>query len=423
MAMRNYHHRVSRRRRRSIAYSAFALSFALTAAGCSSGEGTGGESTVTSPPVHSGLKSFDEAALQAAFDAGVEKSRAPGAFAIVKTPSGNFTLNYGATQVGGTTKPAAEDHIRIGSATKTMVGAVILQLAQEGKLGLEDPVSKYRPGVPNGANITIEQLLNMRSGLFTYTDVPEVGATLDRDPTHVWQPEELLKIAFANPPHSPPDSAFYYSNTNTVLLGAIAEQLDKKPLGESLADRLFTPLGMKNTAFPAITSNALPDPHPRGYLYGTNEIFLRMDPTLPPEMEAQLEAGTLPLNDVTDENPSWAWSAGAVTSTANDLVTWIDALVGGKVLNAEYQAKWLDLGEPMDARHPDGARYGLAHYSVPTPAGSTLYGHPGEIPGFNTWMFNDPTNEVTIIIWANLCPNTAAETAFAALMSAIYLRP
>ena len=140
-----------------------------------------------------------------------------------------------------------------------------------------------------------------------------------------------------------------------------------------------------------------------------------MDPTLPPDMQARLEAGAQPLNDGTDENPSWASAVGAVT--------WIDALVGGRVLNAEYQAKRLDRGQPVDSRHPDGARYGLAHYSVPAPADNTLYGHPGEIPGFNTSMFNDPTNEVTIVTSANLCPNTLPETAFAALMSAMYVTP
>ena len=67
----------------------------------------------------------------------------------------------------------------------------------------------------------------------------------------------------------------------------------------------------------------------RFYLYGTNEIFLRVDSRLPPDLQTQLDAGTLPLNDVTDENPSWGWAAGNGISTAEDMVTWIDALVGG----------------------------------------------------------------------------------------------
>ena len=137
-------------------------------------------------------------------------------------------------------------------------------------------------------------------------------------------------------------------------------------------------------------------------------------------MQAQLDAGTLPLNDVTDENPSWGWAAGAVISTADDMVTWIDALVDGKVLNPEYQKLWLEKGQLTDPAHPDGIRYGLAHYSIATPDGSTLYGHSGEIPGFNTWMLRDPKNDVTIVGWANLAPSHGDEAYVSKLIGQIY---
>jgi D-alanyl-D-alanine carboxypeptidase len=78
-----------------------------------------------------------------------------------------------------------------------MTAAVTMQLAQESKLSLDDRVSKYLPGVPNGDNITIAELLEMRSGLYNYTNAPEVSASLDSDPTRVWSPGELLAIAFA----------------------------------------------------------------------------------------------------------------------------------------------------------------------------------------------------------------------------------
>ena len=363
---------------------------------------------------------IDQAALEAAFAAGVKETRAPGGVAIVETPQGRFTLSYCTAKVGSDVKLLTTDHFRIGSTTKTMVGAVILQLAQEGRLRLEDPVSKYLSGVPGGDRITIEQLLDMRSGLPAYTNMPEVGRGLDRDPTRVWKADELLAIAFRYPPHSRPNAAFSYSNTNTVLLGLIVEKLDGKPLARSLHDRLFRPLGMNDTSLPPTTSNAIPQPHGRGYLYGTNEIFLRIDSRLPPDLQAKLDAGTLPLKDVTDENPSWGWAAGNGISTAKDMVTWTDALVGGKVLNAGYQQKWLAKGQPVDPGHPDGIRYGLAHYSIPTANGSTLYGHSGEIPGFNTWMLRDPVNNVTIVAWANLAPNSGDEAFVVALAKAIY---
>ena len=132
--------------------------------------------------------------------------------------------------LGATTPPRADTHFRIASNTKTMTAAVIVQLAQEGKLSLDDPVSKYVPGVPNGDNITIAELLEMRSGLYNYTDAPELSASLDRDPTKVWTPDELLAIAFAHPPNFPPGTAYEYNNTNYALLGLIAEKVDGKPL-------------------------------------------------------------------------------------------------------------------------------------------------------------------------------------------------
>src|SRR5262249_55795136 len=128
--------------------------------------------------------------------------------------------------------PRADTHFRIASNTKTVTSAVIMQLAQENKLSLDDPVSNYVPGVPNGDNITIAQLLEMRSGLYNYTNAPEVSESLDHDPTKAWPPPEVLAIAFAHSPDFPPGTAYEYCNTNYALLGLVAEKLDGKPLAD-----------------------------------------------------------------------------------------------------------------------------------------------------------------------------------------------
>src|SRR4030095_7494548 len=163
--------------------------------------------------------------------------------------------------LGANSPPGADTHFRIASNTKTMTAAVIMLLAQEGKLSFDDSVSKYVPDVPNGDNITITELLNMRSGLYSYDDDPELWAVLERDPTKVWTPAEVLSIAFKQPPYFAPGTDFHYSNTNYALLGLIAEKIDGKPLAQLMHDRLFGPLGLKNTMLPASTSNTLPDPH------------------------------------------------------------------------------------------------------------------------------------------------------------------
>jgi Beta-lactamase len=131
--------------------------------------------------------------------------------------------------------------------------------AQEGKLRLSDPVSKYVPGVPNGNNITIAQLLEMRSGLYNYTNDPIISATIDTDPAKVWTPAELLAIAFAHPPNFPPGTKYEYNNTNYALLGLIIEKMDGRQLATAMQQRLFEPLGMQHTVLPASTVNTSPN--------------------------------------------------------------------------------------------------------------------------------------------------------------------
>src|SRR5215468_12419700 len=145
------------------------LGAALLIAGCSS---------VRTPSTQtvSALKPINQAALQSLVDTTIKEFLIPGAVVLLRTPQGDFTAASGTTQLNTTKPPRADTHFRIASNTKTMTAAVIMQLAQESKLGLNDPVSKYVPGVPNGDNITIAQLLEMRSGLYNYTNDPIISA-------------------------------------------------------------------------------------------------------------------------------------------------------------------------------------------------------------------------------------------------------
>jgi D-alanyl-D-alanine carboxypeptidase len=115
----------------------------------------------------SALKPIDQASLQAMVETTAKELMIPGAVVLLRTPQGEFTVSYGTTLLGANSPPRADTHFRIASNTKTMTAAVIVLLAQQGKLSLNDPVSKYVPGVPDGDKITITELLNMRSGLYT----------------------------------------------------------------------------------------------------------------------------------------------------------------------------------------------------------------------------------------------------------------
>ena len=141
-----------------------------------------------------------------------------------------------------------------------MTAALIVLLAQDGKLKFSDPVSSYVPNVPNGENITVAQLLKMRSGLYGYTADPALAAAMDADPGKAWTPQEVLDIAFRHPPQFAPDASYEYSNTNYALLGLIAEKAGGRPLAEQLHDRLFGPVGLTQTSLPAADDTSMPAP-------------------------------------------------------------------------------------------------------------------------------------------------------------------
>jgi D-alanyl-D-alanine carboxypeptidase len=374
------------------AYASLAVGIVILLAACSRPGSTAGSS---------GLKPIDQSVLQTMVDTTARELLVPGAVVFLRTPQGEFTATYGTTLLGATSPPSPDTHFRIASNTKTMTAAVTMQLAQESKLSLDDRVSKYLPGVPNGDNITIAELLEMRSGLYNYTNAPEVSASLDRDPTKVWSPAELLGIAFAHPPNFPPGTAFEYSNTNYALLGLIIEKVDGKPLAQAMQDRLFGPLGLQNTILPANSVNTIPDPYSHGYLYGSSSVALVGSPPYSPEIQAAARAGTLLPKDYTDVNHSFATAAGGAISTAKDIATWIQALVAGRVLNAPYQRRWLDSLQPEDPNKPDGQRYGYGISQLRW-GPNTVYFHGGETVGYNSFIGYDPNNQMTLVVWTNL---------------------
>jgi D-alanyl-D-alanine carboxypeptidase len=321
----------------------------------------------------------------------------PGAVVLVRSPElGDWTATFGTRVPEGADPVTLADHVRIGSNTKTWTGTVILQLVQEGKLTLDDPVSAYRPDVPNGPHITITELLDMRSGLYNYTESLELNQTLDTDPTKAWTPDELLAIAYKNPPYFPPGQGFHYSNTNTVLLGLIIEKLTGNPVEQEFQRRIFTPLGLRNTQLPPRTSNALPAPYPNGYQFGSN-VETMATQVLPPDQQAAAKAGILKPLDASHGNPSWAWTAGSGISTAEDLARYAQALVGGGLLNDAMQRQRLASLHPINPADPQSPGYGLALAQF-----GPVFGHTGELPGYNSFMAHDPRRRITIVVWSSL---------------------
>ena len=310
----------------------------------------------------------------------------PGLIVSVHAPKiCRWTDTLGIRDVAKQAPIRLKEHMRIGSITKTFTGTVVLQLVDEGWLGLDDTIARHLNGVPNGDNITIRQLLNMTSGLYNYSEDTAFNESLDTDPEKVWTPEELLAIGLKRKPYFAPGTEFHYSNTNSVLLGKLIEAVTGHPLEQEFEQRIFQPLKLHDTSFPA--DSAIPRPHPRGYMFGTNVG------SLPPACDA----ATVGRHDVTDASPSWTWSAGGAVSTLQDLIVWARALATGALLSPATQAERLK-GVPTGP--PPAPDYGLHITNF-----FGFIGHDGNLPGFSSFMAYDPTRDITIVVLANVYPD------------------
>jgi D-alanyl-D-alanine carboxypeptidase len=338
-------------------------------AGCSSsGDDSAGDTTttVTLPPATA-------AAFQKALDATRARVGFPGVIAGVWTPAGAWTGVSGVAKAGGAAPPRLDQHTRIGSVTKTFTVTLLLQLAQEGALSLDDKIGKWFPDVPNAQTATLGQLADMTSGIPSYTTNESFQRQLFADPQRSFTPDELLFFATGQPPSFPAGTQFEYSNTNTLLLGLVIEEVTGRPFADVLRERILSPLGLAQTSFPA--SAALPKPHWSGITD-----------------QGQPEGETA---DATNWNPSWAYTAGSMISTLEDLHRWGVALgTGDGILDPAMQAQRAE-SLALDPAGPTRA-YGLG-------AGNSdgWIGHTGELPGFNTVVLYSPEAQTTIVVMVN----------------------
>jgi D-alanyl-D-alanine carboxypeptidase len=335
----------------------------------------------------------------------------PGAVVLISSKDqGEWTGAFGTRTWGMDDPIQATDQFRIGSNTKTMTSTVILQLVQEGKLALDDPISKYIDGVPGGDQITIANLSEMRSGLYSYSFDTGFNNTLDQQPQKVWTPQELIDIAFSHPQNGPPGQSFDYSNTNIVLLGMVIEKLTGMTASEAFQERIFTPLGLMDSSLPL--NSDIPNPHPQGYSFGSNTSTISTFALPAAEQPLALDGRLLPNNE-TMANPSWAWTAGGAISTVQNMKTYVEAMVDGGLLDAATQKIRMDSIEPINPAQPESG-YGLGIVKF-----DKLYGHDGQIPGYMTFMGHDPESGLTIVIATNLATIPNGEGSALAILKGI----
>ncbi len=317
------------------------------------------------------------ATIDKAAQAGLAQAAAPGAIVAVQSPAGLFIKAYGIADPATGAPMTADMYQRVGSVTKTFTATLIMQLAADGELSLDDPVSKYVPGVTNGDDITIRMLADMTSGISSYTLDDAWQKVYFSESYRVWSPDELMKIGLALKPQDfAPGTAFDYSNTNTILLGKIIEDVTGESFQDVLKERILTPLSMSQTVFPAGSAD-YPAPHPQGFTlqggHGTPDA---------------------PAN-TTDWNPSWGWTAGELISTATDLLRFDRAeATGSGLLPAEQQIERL-----RSFREFNGA--GKGGYGLGWGCQNGWVGHAGELPGYNTSMFYSTSGDVSVITMTN----------------------
>ena len=244
----------------------------------------------------------------------------PGAIVRVEQGRQLTQVAAGVTELATRAPLRPDAEFRVGSITKTFVATVVLQLVERRHVVLDEPVSRWLPGLlPDGNTITVRELLNHTSGLFDYTADPTVLAGIANN--RAFAPTDLVSIANAHPRSFPPGTAWQYSSTNYIVLGLLVQAVTGNSLRDELARRIIKPLGLTHTSFPETTG------HIAGY-HAHGCVPIELIPT--PDGK--------PL-DVTGLNPSNAWAAGAIVSNTADLTRFYRALLGGRLLGPSMLAQ------------------------------------------------------------------------------------
>jgi D-alanyl-D-alanine carboxypeptidase len=333
--------------------------------------GVSPSTVVTAELAEGATGELDEAdELRVAAEEGLGLAASPGAIVGVRTPEGTWVDAFGTGDPTSGTAASVDDHTRVGSITKTFTSSLVLRLVEAGELSLDDTIDQYVDGVPNGDEVTIRMLLNMTSGIQSYTADDTFTNALFADPTSAWTPDQLLEAGLGLDPLFAPGTDFYYSNTNYILLGTVIEEIHGRPYPEVLQSEILEPLDLGDTEFP--DRSEIPDPHLSGIsLQGT-----------PDDSQEPVES--------TDWSPTSAWTAGQIVSTLDDMLVWGRALATGQGFLDEETAV-----ERLEAIPEEGG-YGFGMGCL-----SGWVGHTGDIPGYNATVYHHTASDTTVVVLVN----------------------
>ncbi|MBD3266704.1 serine hydrolase [bacterium] len=348
---------------------------------------------------------------QAEMDHLVAEDIIPGGVIVIKSPAWGVRVGVAGKANIAENVPMSPDHqFRVGSVTKSFTALTLLQMEQEGLIQLDDTVDMYLTGeqaVQHNAHlITIEDLLQMESGLEDYLAAPEIQTMMNQDPLHHYSPMDLLGfVNELNPLFAPGDTYpnpyqvmlwglsedqagrlpyWYYSNSNYHLIGMIIENISGRTLAEEMKTRIMDPLGMQDSYLAEETSV------PEGFMRGYVKADKLYNPT------QQLDE----WRDVTETNPSYAWAAGAVISTPWDLLRYLESQFEEEIIiNKWTQKKRLNFVS-ADIKWMD-VEYGIGGVMQSQRPYGDCRGHGGAYPGFKTLIYYFHDDKTSFVLSIN----------------------
>jgi peptidoglycan/LPS O-acetylase OafA/YrhL/CubicO group peptidase (beta-lactamase class C family) len=342
--------------------------------------------------------------LQHILDDTVADSAIPGAALSVRMPDGTiWTGTSGLADLDKDVAMQPSTRVRIGSLSKMFTAVVVLQLMDEGKLSLDDPLTKWLPGlVPKGDSITVRQLLQHTSGLYDYLEDRRLVSQAYDHPERVWTPEELVKYAVGFPPSFAPgaNGGWDYSSTNYVILGMIIERTTGRPLDQELRQRIFTPLGLRATyVVPAET------------VEGTQAHGYSKD------------------DDRTEAAMSFTFGSANIVTSIDDLRTFGISLFAGDLLKDTTLKQMQQFVNGKGQYNMPALEYGLGLMGDQLPvaiadrseaATRRVIGHIGGFGGFRAALWYAPEDGMLVALSVNQAstdPNKLASQVFSAMLA------
>jgi D-alanyl-D-alanine carboxypeptidase len=331
-------------------------------------------------------------ALRHTADSVLTKTKVPGIVAIVRSPK--LGLHWSGA-IGFADLEAAVPMdtslvFRIGSISKTMIGVVILQLMDEGKLSLNDTLKKFFPDFSRADKITLRMLCNMTSGVFNYPETAGFMTEMKAKPDRVYALDELFDLASKGKPHNLPGEKFRYSNSNTVILARIIEKVTGHPIQEEINRRVIDPLQLQQTEYLAKGREIFGD-HVKGYYEGAYVPGLELSE----------------MYDI-----SWIGPAGCVSSSPPDMMRYAKALVEGFYFSDSTHQVFLTDVKNVRSK----VDYGICVFKR-----GSFYGHNCGIPGYTASLYHSIEKDCTILIYYNAqLEGVLADALFYRFVSILY---